>query len=152
MIFYGPNMCSTVLEYNFAFMICKLQLNLLSMCGWHDFVHAMYTTHVLVGKYFLQFFYPHSRTSIQATNISCTTVALIASDPPMSGPVMVMIDSATVSDDSVQYNYTLNPEFNSLPNEYNSWVSLCKISVRYAKYIYFWQYILMHGMLIHNAS
>ena len=58
-------------------------------------------------------FCSYSRASIQATNITCTTNAL-ASDPPMSGPVMVMIDGATVSSDSVQYNYTLNPEFYSV--------------------------------------
>jgi hypothetical protein len=35
----------------------------------------------------------------------------------MGGPVMVMIDSAPVSNDSVQYNYTLNPEFyNVIPS------------------------------------
>ena len=56
----------------------------------------------------------HSRASIQSTNINCTTMEFTASDPPMNGAVMVMIDSATVSNNSVQYNYTPNPEFFSV--------------------------------------
>ena len=44
-------------------------------------------------------------------------MALTASDPPVSGAVMVMIDGATASDSSVQYSYTLNPEFyNVIPS------------------------------------
>ena len=62
-------------------------------------------------------FASHSRDSIQATSINCTTAAFTASDPPMSGAVMVMIDGATASDSSVQYSYTLNPEFyNVIPS------------------------------------
>jgi hypothetical protein len=35
----------------------------------------------------------------------------------MGGPVMVMIDSAPVSNGNVQYNYTPNPEFyNVIPS------------------------------------
>ena len=58
--------------------------------------------------------YPYSQASIQATSINCTTMALTASDPPVSGAVMVMIDNATADNSSVQYNYTLNPEFYSV--------------------------------------
>jgi hypothetical protein len=59
----------------------------------------------------------HSRDSVQATSINCTTVALTASDPPMGGPVMVMIDGATANSNQVQYNYTPNPEFyNVIPS------------------------------------
>ena len=56
----------------------------------------------------------YSRANIRATNITCTTKALIASNPPINGPVMVMIDGATASNNSIQYNYTLNPEFYSV--------------------------------------
>ena len=60
---------------------------------------------------------PYSRASIQATSINCTTVAFTDSDPPMSGLVMGMIDNATASNISVQYNYTPNPEFyNVIPS------------------------------------
>ena len=59
-------------------------------------------------------FYLHSRDSIQATSINCTNMAFTASDPPMSGAVMVMIDNATADNISVQYNYTLNPDFYSV--------------------------------------
>ena len=58
--------------------------------------------------------YSHSRTSISATSINCTTMAFTASDPPRSGAVMVMIDNATADNSSVQYSYTPNPEFYSV--------------------------------------
>ena len=59
----------------------------------------------------------YSRDSINATSINCTTMAFIASDPPVSGAVMVMIDNAPVTNSSVQYSYTLNPEFyNVIPS------------------------------------
>ena len=62
-------------------------------------------------------FYPHSQDSIQATSINCTTMAVTDSDPPVNGVVMVMIDNATAESSSVQYNYTLNPEFyNVIPS------------------------------------
>ena len=61
--------------------------------------------------------YPHSRASISATSINCTTMAFTASDPPVSGAVTVMIDNAAVTNGSVQYSYTLNPEFyNVIPS------------------------------------
>ena len=72
----------------------------------------MYVSHALIVNN--DGFYPHSRASIGATNITCTTVEFTASAPPMGGTVMVMIDSATVSNISVQYSYTLNPEFHSV--------------------------------------
>ena len=64
------------------------------------------------------FFLSHSLTSVQATNINCTTVEFTGSAPPMSGAVTVMIDDATVRNDSyVQYMYTPNPEFyNVIPS------------------------------------
>ena len=62
----------------------------------------------------LLWFYPHSQTSIQATNITSTTVEFTASAPPVNGAVMVMINSATVSNNNVQYMYTTNPEFYSV--------------------------------------
>jgi hypothetical protein len=63
-------------------------------------------------------FYPLSQASIQANSINCTTVAFTSSDPPMSGLVMVMIDNATVSNNDVQFNYALNPEFhNVIPSD-----------------------------------
>ena len=62
----------------------------------------------------LLWFLSHSQTSIQATNITCTTVEFTASAPPVNGAVMVMINSATVSNNNVQYMYTPNPEFYSV--------------------------------------
>ena len=55
-----------------------------------------------------------SRVNIQATNINCTTVEFTSSVPPVNGTVMVMIDSATVSNNDVQFTYTPNPEFYSV--------------------------------------
>ena len=67
-----------------------------------------------ISAYTVYLFDPHSRMSIQATNITCTTVEFTASAPPVNGTVMVMIDSATISSNSVEYTYTPNPEFYSV--------------------------------------
>ena len=53
------------------------------------------------------------RGSIQANNISCTTPEF-NSTSPMTGLVMVMIDSATVTNNDVQFTYTPNPKFYSV--------------------------------------
>ena len=66
------------------------------------------------ARLYMLCFYPHSQASIQLTIINCTTVEFTASAPPMSGAVMIMIDSATISNNSVEYMYTLNPEFYSV--------------------------------------
>ena len=52
--------------------------------------------------------------SIQADSITCTTLALTGAVPPLMGPVVVTIDSATISSSSVQFTYTLNPEFHDV--------------------------------------
>ena len=69
------------------------------------YVHIMHT-------------HTHSRAFIQMDSINCTTSEPAGLSPPMSGPVMVFIDSATVNNTSVQFTYTLNPELVSVtPSE-----------------------------------
>lgn len=55
--------------------------------------------------------------NVQVDIITCSTLPLSNTIAlPLSGPVSVLIDSATISNDSVQFTYTFNPEFyNVLP-------------------------------------
>ena len=53
--------------------------------------------------------------TVQADKIICTTLpSTNTSTLPLTSPVTVFIDSATISNDSVHFTYTFNPEFYSV--------------------------------------
>ena len=53
--------------------------------------------------------------TVQADKIICTTLPLTnLTTLPLTSAVKVLIDSATIIDDSVHFTYTFNPEFYSI--------------------------------------
>ena len=52
---------------------------------------------------------------VQADRITCTTLSLTnLTTLPLTSAVKVLIDSATIINDSVHFTYTFNPEFYSV--------------------------------------